>query len=300
MDSITLKYPVISIYGERLVDAGTIITKESIDSFIPENNTKYKYLNFLKYKEIKNDIIKNINLYPYTDIFTDTDKKNSVLTLMEIVNLPLPVIESVYWFKSNDYYTYRHFLMVLTLTTLLSMEIINEQSLLEKSITAGSTHDIGKICIPDSILKKTVPLTKTEKNDLKQHTVAGYILLTYYYNNTCHHIATAARDHHERRDGSGYPFKSKEISELSDIIVVSDIFDALISSRPYRPTPYDIRTALEEITDLAVKKKLNWSIVQALVNILRNSDSHYSECEVSLEKRGIPPEDNLYGIYSKK
>ena len=68
--------------------------------------------------------------------------------------------------------------------------------------------------------------------------------------------------------------------------------------RPYRPTSYDNRTALEEITEQARQGKIGWEVVQALVVYNRKSRSHYRDCKVSVEKRGTPPVDNQYGIFA--
>ena len=299
MESIILEYPVITIYGEVLVEAGTHIEYDKIYDYIPENSNFFEKINFLNFRNIKTDIISNLSKHPYDEIFSSYNIY-SLINLMESVILPVPVIESLYYFRENDYHTYTHFLMVFTLTTLLSKEIISDKNLLIKSITAGSTHDIGKICIPLHILKKSSPLTKLEKNYLKQHTVYGYILLCYYFNNKDNHIAEISRDHHERMDGSGYPFKRKMVkNDIKDIVVICDIFDALVSSRPYRPEPYSVRSAIEEITEMAVSQKINWKVIKALVNFLRKNKSHYSECKVSLEKRCKGPDLNFYGVYEE-
>jgi HD-GYP domain-containing protein (c-di-GMP phosphodiesterase class II) len=66
-------------------------------------------------------------------------------------------------------------------------------------------HDIGKVCVPLEILKKESPLTRDERKNVEHHTIAGYILLSYYSQNVNNIAARVARDHHERRNGSGYP-----------------------------------------------------------------------------------------------
>ncbi|UCH97092.1 MAG: hypothetical protein JSV88_09640 [Candidatus Aminicenantes bacterium] len=78
----------------------------------------------------------------------------------------------------------------------------------------------------------------------------------------------------------------------------SDIYDALISPRPYRPSSYDNRTALEEICQKANKGELNWDVVKALIACNRQEKPHYSECTLSKDNRGIPPPDSLYGIFA--
>ena len=164
----------------------------------------------------------------------------------------------------------------------------------------GPTHDFGKINIPLQVLKKTDPLTRTERSILEHHSLAGYVLLSYYLQDIHGFAFRVARDHHERNDGSGYPLGRHLNDLLVEIVVVSDIYDALISPRPYRPTSYDNRTALEEITSLAWQGKLNWGVVQALVACNGKSRPHYSECTVSMEKRGSPPADNRYGIIAEE
>ena len=99
---------------------------------------------------------------------------------MEKINLILPVLQSLDYFKQHDSYTYRHILMVFALSTLLSMDFLPDHEERLKGIAAGPTHDIGKICVPLNILKKTTPVTKTELNKLRHHSIAGYVLLSYY------------------------------------------------------------------------------------------------------------------------
>lgn len=139
-------------------------------------------------------------------------------------------------------------------------------------------------------------LTRAERSILEHHAVAGYVLLSYYLQDIHGVAARVARDHHERKDGSGYPLGRHLTDRLVEIVAVSHIYDALISPRPYRPTSYDNRTALEEITDLVRQGKLSWEVVQALVACNRRNKPHYSECTVSTEKRGNPPADNRHGI----
>ena len=78
--------------------------------------------------------------------------------------------------------------------------------------------------------------------------------------------------------------------------MVSDLYDALISHRPYRSEPFQIRTALEEITWQANSGKINRDVVQALIAVNRTSEPHYSECTPSNERRGGEPANNVYGI----
>ncbi len=293
MAYITLKSPVVTIYGDLLVDRGVQISPDNIDSLIPRSTPHFPDVHFLSYRQIKKDLLDSVRHEPYRTIFNDRGLA-AILELIERFSLPAPVIETIYYFRAFDWYTYRHFLMVLALTTLLSREMIEDPNERLKNIKAGTAHDIGKFCIPESILKKKTALTRREKEDLKEHTLSGSILLQYYFGHNEPNIALAARNHHERKDGSGYPFQTRQNDDIADIIVVSDIFDALISSRPYRGTPYTTRSALDEITAMALQEKISMDVVRALVQFNREEPGHYSRCDLSMDMRGVPPADNLY------
>ncbi len=99
---------------------------------------------------------------------------------------------------------------------------------------AGNLHDIGKLAIPNSILNKPEKLTKAEMAVMKSHTY-----YTYFVINTIgglQQIAEWAAYHHEKLDGSGYPFHctAGELSTGARILMVADIFTALTEDRPYR------------------------------------------------------------------
>ncbi len=162
--------------------------------------------------------------------------------------------------------------------------------------TAGPMHDFGKICVTLQVLRKTTPLFRSERALLEHHTVAGNALLSYYLRDPKTVAAKVAMEHHERRDGSGYPLGVRLSDRLVEILVVCDVYDALISPRPRSEEFYDNRTALEEVTALVEQGKVESEIVQALVARNRKDKPRVQDCAVSVEKRGTPPEGNMYGI----
>ncbi|MBN2299744.1 MAG: PAS domain S-box protein [Acholeplasmataceae bacterium] len=111
---------------------------------------------------------------------------------------------------------------------------------------AGLYHDIGKIAIPDSILKKPAKLTDAEYNVIKTHTEVGYQILRAA--DEYSDLAEYARSHHERWDGKGYPqgLKALDIPLFSRIIAVADSFEAMTADRPYRKKMSD-EEAIKEI-----------------------------------------------------
>jgi len=139
-------------------------------------------------------------------------------------------------------------------------------------------------------------LRRSERAHLEHHTMAGFALLGYYLRDSKKFSCIVARDHHERGDGSGYPRGIRLEDRMVEIVVTCDVYDALISARPYRKSSFDNRTAVEELTTMAEEGKIGWEVVRFLVSRSRKGRPPMEECAVSQEKRGIPPEGNLYGI----
>jgi two-component system response regulator RpfG len=110
---------------------------------------------------------------------------------------------------------------------------------------AAPLHDIGKIAIPDAILLKPGPLEPHEQEQMRRHPRIGHQLLADSHNRFIQTSATIALSHHERYDGSGYPdgLRGEEIPLAARIVTVADVFDALISPRPYK-SAWTIEAAL--------------------------------------------------------
>jgi HD-GYP domain-containing protein (c-di-GMP phosphodiesterase class II) len=301
MSPLTLHHPVYSLENQQLFSAHTIIYEETLDALISSSKkTFHQNYSLLKYGTVKEDLYKLLSSTPYNLIFADQKQITNIFNIMGSVNYVLPVLQSLDYFKIHDYYTYRHILIVFALSTLLTEDLVSDYHERIKGTMAGPFHDIGKICVPLHVLTKSDPLNQTELSVLQHHSAAGYILLCYYLRETQNISAIVARDHHERRDGSGYPQGILQNNLITDIITVSDIYDALISPRPYRLIAYNNRTALEEITAMAESNKIDWAVVKALVSHNRKENPHYSDCTVSTEKRGTPPPDNVYGVIVDK
>lgn len=297
MNDLTLSYPVRSLDNKLLLPAGTKLSADIINDLISEaGNISYNKYSLLKHGTIEKDILGFITIPPYNVIFSDNKIIDELLNFMKNVHLISPVIESLDYFKANDSYTYRHILNVFALCVPISIVMMSDHWIRLNEAANGPLHDIGKICVPIHILKKASPLTHEERSILEHHSVAGYVLLSYYFQHPEDSFALVARDHHERRDGSGYPRGIKLKNHFVDIITVCDVFDALISDRPYRSAAYDNRTAIEVITEMGENSILNRKVIKALVSFNRKVKTHYTDCKVSLEKRGKPPLFNSYGV----
>lgn len=110
----------------------------------------------------------------------------------------------------------------------------------DRYLHAAVLHDIGKLDIPDHILRKPEALTDEEFAIIKRHTTLGHERLIRM-GETDPIILSLVRSHHERLDGSGYPdgLRGEDIPLAARVFAVIDSFDAMTSLRPYRPRPGD-------------------------------------------------------------
>ena len=154
---------------------------------------------------------------------------------------------------------------------------------------AGFLHDIGKLAVPNEILEKPRELNSAEFNVIRKHTYYTYMILSRLRG--LEHIATLAAYHHERLDGTGYPFriKGRDISKLSRIMAVADVITALTENRPYRAGMSKKHTekilldmhnegALDgNIVDLAIKNftHINDIRIKAQRKALKNYDAFH-------------------------
>jgi len=155
-----------------------------------------------------------------------------------------------------------------------SIEIAKEMNLsdieLSKIEVASLLHDIGMIGVPEYILHKTEKLTEDEYLKIKKHVEYGMNILGNI--KQLNSVVDIIKYHHERYDGSGYPYgiKGEEIPIGARIIALADTFDALISARAYRNSmPSD--KAIEQISSQA-GKQLDYNVVQAFLKIIDKFD----------------------------
>jgi diguanylate cyclase (GGDEF)-like protein len=145
----------------------------------------------------------------------------------------------------RDSGTARHSHTVGRYSAMMARELGLPPERVERIRLAGMVHDIGKIAVPDSILRKASPLTEDEYEEIKKHPEAGGRILG---GSGLTDIRSWVLAHHERPDGQGYPYglSDEEIPLEAKIISVADAFEAMTSGRVYRE-PITFDAAIEEL-----------------------------------------------------
>lgn len=128
--------------------------------------------------------------------------------------------------------SYYHSLRVSHLCLLVANTLDLEHEMRIKAVRSGLLHDIGKIYVPLVILNKQGPLLPEEYDKVKEHVNRGIHLLKAY--NYDADVLAAVSGHHERADHSGYPNGIVTKDELSKLVAVCDVFDALTEQRSYK------------------------------------------------------------------
>jgi putative nucleotidyltransferase with HDIG domain len=170
--------------------------------------------------------------------------------------------------EAKDVYTRGHSERVGASSRELALRI--GMSIAEADIVAraGLLHDIGKIGIPEGLLRKPGPLTQDEWAVMRRHPVIGAQIVApfeFFAPGTI-----VIRHHHERFDGSGYPdgLSGASIPLGARIVAVADVYDALTSDRPYRPA-MSMEAALAELRAQA-GRGLDGELVQVFVDSMQD------------------------------
>lgn len=137
--------------------------------------------------------------------------------------------------KASDDYTYMHSVAVCALMVALAKTLGLDEATCRNAGMAGLLHDIGKSCLPLEVLNKPGKLTDAEYATVRDHPLRGHqLLLKGKFANAA--VLDVCLHHHEKFDGTGYPdrLRGEEISLLSRMGAVCDVYDAITSNRPYK------------------------------------------------------------------
>ena len=175
------------------------------------------------------------------------DLLSQISTLYENHLTSLSVFDMLHNMRQIDDTTYAHCINVAIISRMMGKWLDFPDQDLDALTLAGILHDIGKCMIDKDILSKPTKLTDAEFDVVKKHPIMGIEVVDPYHPDD--RIRSAILSHHERCDGSGYPYGKKrdEISEFARIIAIADVYDAMTASRCYRKgfCPFEVIATFE-------------------------------------------------------
>ena len=230
-----------SIINVRVEDE---MSQEYLDNPEADEDISYserikKSPQFLEFKErFDNEVPK---FQALIDSVSKEGKELNVDTMLNCVDVILEnddgylnVFDMLHNMRQYDDMTYVHSINVALICNVFArwLKMSDEETRL--ATICGLLHDIGKISIPDIIIKKPAKLTQDEFAIVKKHALEGYNILRRF--DISEHIMNAALMHHERCDGSGYPFgiRNSKIDTYAKLVAIADVYDAMTSARVYR------------------------------------------------------------------
>lgn len=257
--------PVIAILENEIpsVNVSPVIEAEIEKTTIPDRSK----VNLSE--SVKERVAEGVQyLYRDTDAsgFTDTTR-NITNDLMKAISDNDAIAVDISTLKISDEYTFKHSVDVATMSMIVAKTYGLSDALIYEIGIAGLLHDVGKSKIPNEILNKPGKLTDDEFSLIKQHSLYGYQILKDKHD-LSNAIKLGVLQHHEKMNCKGYPMgvEAEKINLFARIISVADIYDALVTERPYKK-PFSPRDAVEmlmsmtEELDIDVMKSFLGSVI---------------------------------------
>ena len=291
--------------GNLLFRAGTTINESAIttlqsyyiynvfveDASIPvaepvkETSRSQQIKNSKEFKEIKaqfEDVVGNFQDQLNDIVSRNTNSLDTDQILSQPMSLfqgrsPQSIFDMLHNLRSYDDTTYVHCINVSLISGILARWAGYSPDDIRTAILSGVLHDIGKLVIPGTIIKKPARLTREEYEIVKNHTIEGYKILDSYDVNE--NMKYSALMHHERCDGKGYPFQLKaiQINRFAKIVSIADVYDAMTSARCYRGPicPF-------EVIDIMMDEGLERYDTKLILTFLEHMGSTYLNNRVKL------------------
>ena len=170
---------------------------------------------------------------------------------------------------ARDHYTHSHSKNVARYAEIMAREMELEPQKMDEIIDACQLHDLGKIGVHDYILTKPGKLTPEEYEEVKEHALKGAQILEPLQ--FLQGVIAIVRQHHERYDGTGYPYglKGEKIEIGARVMQLADSYDAMVSARPYRQRGITKEDAIEEIKR-GVGTQFDPKVVEIFLRVVKN------------------------------
>lgn len=231
-------YSIISVYVADTEESEISVSafEETSDSYFDKMQAEPHFQDFKK--------TYNFQISDFRDVINDVITKNTELkveTLLQKItsiinssNGPFSLFDMLHNLRQYSDATYTHSMNVALICHTFANWLNFSPEDTQTATLCGLLHDIGKLMIPLDILNKPAKLTESEYNTVKKHPIYGYRTLTGLKVSPA--IATAALLHHEKYDGSGYPYgiTGERLDKFSKMVTIADVYDATTSARIYR------------------------------------------------------------------
>ncbi len=266
LPGMMLEEDVTSYNGQKILGKNTILDDKSITKLafyaiqrvqvvtgtdgtptikhtepIPHRSRQTQIINSPEFKayKITFDSTKLLYEQEINDIVNRNSKVDSQKLLSQIASISNAsgsnnIFDMLHNMRNYDDSTYAHCINVSLICGVFGKWLNMSEKDIETLTLAGLLHDIGKLLIPEQIIKKPSKLTNDEFEIIKSHPSKGYEL--FRHSSLDSRIKNAILMHHEKCDGSGYPFglEASAIDFFAKIVTIADIYDATTSARIYR------------------------------------------------------------------
>lgn len=263
---------------------------EDMEQLIPDSSDiEYPHSEYVKnspeFQKFSAEFKKELPLFK--KVLNDVVEKNSPLdidillrntiSLLDTARGNIHIFDMLHNLRHYDDSTYAHALNVALICNVLASWLKLSPEEIDLATQCGLLHDVGKLKIPESIIKKPTRLTAQEFDIIQKHPIEGYKILKKC--NVNPHILNAALMHHERCDGKGYPMgiPSAKIDMYAKIVSIADVYDAMTSARIYRGPlcPFKVIAIFES-------EGFQKYDTQYILTFLENVVSTYLHCRVRL------------------
>lgn len=251
-------------------------------SKIPDEVRKARVQNIKEYKEAYSKGLNYFQVAVNNLVTKNTDADidsilNDTLSMLDAKGKNSSILDMLIYMKEYDSSVYAHCINVSLLCNMLAHWLDYSEEDCHMAAACGMFHDIGKLAIPEQILRKPGPLTPEERNLVNTHPEKGYQMLEEY--KVAETVKLSALMHHEFCDGSGYPrrLKAGQIDRFAKLVTICNIYDAMTSERPYRKvmSPFAV---IEYFEGIGLQK----FDTRPILTFLENTVNTYLNCPVRL------------------
>lgn len=270
---------VINSEGSKLLAKGTVLNQYYIYRLLKFNIKKVWVLKEINKgyengEKVEDEIVNSTTSIMNSILLggsVPTDYKDKLFNIMFYSNPDnfASIVAYVNQIEENDSFTYDHSLSVAWIAVKIGNLLGLEKTRLKDLMQVGLLHDVGKSCVPTDVLNKPDKLSLYEYELIKRHPLLGYHMLKSIVSDE---IAEAVLYHHEKLNGTGYPFgiTGDKIPIFSQITCVADVFEALVAKRPYK-TKLSPFAALKILRNMALANEISYKIYDIFETNIMNS-----------------------------